>query len=168
MKTCIKCGVPKAESEFYFRPNRSANVGACKQCNAQYRAALRALDPEKHKAYFDDYNRNRRVPDPEKGRIATRKWRVAHPEQNKQSSKNSKLKAAYGITREDLLRMTEEQKGLCAVCGDNMSQPCVDHCHSTGKIRMLLCHSCNLALGMFKDSAKTCFMAASYLQKFSS
>lgn len=143
-------------------------MGVCKKCTAEYRASLRALDPEKFKAYFKEYNGNRRIPDPEKGREAVKKWRSAHPEQNKRSSKKSKLKAAYGITPEDLSRMMEEQRGLCGVCEGHMSAPCVDHCHTSGRVRMLLCRSCNLALGMFKDSAKICFLAASYLQKFSS
>lgn len=41
----------------------------------------------------------------------------------------------------------------------------VDHCHDTGKIRGLLCHNCNRALGLLKDSVHTLESAIDYLEK---
>lgn len=66
---------------------------------------------------------------------------------------------AFGITVEDYDRMFVEQSGKCAICGSCDPGPkthfAVDHDHITNKIRGLLCHHCNIALGMMNDS-KTC------------
>jgi len=41
----------------------------------------------------------------------------------------------------------------------------VDHCHSSGKVRGLLCHHCNTALGKFQDSVEVLSSAIDYLRK---
>lgn len=65
-----------------------------------------------------------------------------------------KLKG-YGITVEDYNRMLERQGNRCAICGTLSGERkgihclCVDHDHNTNKVRGLLCHDCNRALGSF-------------------
>lgn len=64
---------------------------------------------------------------------------------------------AYNISLEDYERMSLEQNHKCAICGNpemnNKNKVlCVDHDHTTGKIRSLLCGSCNTGLGSFKDN----------------
>lgn len=61
-----------------------------------------------------------------------------------------------GITNDDYWKMYKEQKGRCGICKRRMYSKrykvfCVDHNHTTGEIRGLLCHNCNRALGMFRD-----------------
>ena len=56
----------------------------------------------------------------------------------------------------------------CMICGTedpgrNCESFCIDHCHDTGQIRGLLCHSCNIGLGNFKDSIETLEKAIKYL-----
>lgn len=51
----------------------------CKVCNAAYRAEIRAKDPEKSRAYFKDYNDNRRVRDPVADTKAQKEWRQRNP-----------------------------------------------------------------------------------------
>lgn len=67
----------------------------------------------------------------------------------------------------------KEQNGLCAICGTegflmdpkrHKTKLVVDHCHSTGNVRGLLCHNCNRALGLFKDNKETIKRAISYLE----
>ena len=84
-------------------------------------------------------------------------------------SRNGDLKRLYGITLEDYDRLLIEQKNLCAICGTdkpggkhNTFQ--VDHCHSTGNVRGLLCKSCNIALGEFKDDIDILHKAMLYLE----
>lgn len=71
-----------------------------------------------------------------------------------------------GMTREIYDAMLAEQKGVCAICGTPPSPGrslCVDHCHSTNKIRGLLCDKCNRILGQWKDDPALFNRAASYL-----
>jgi hypothetical protein len=80
-------------------------------------------------------------------RYSTKKARIA--DQN--------LVRFYGITKQQRDAMEAEQKGLCASCGNpptgkgHTAKLFVDHCHTTGKVRGLLCHSCNVALGLLRD-----------------
>lgn len=53
---------------------------------------------------------------------------------------------------------------LCPICATpNTLTPHVDHCHKTGKVRGILCHRCNIALGMLLDNPNACLRAAVYL-----
>ena len=78
-----------------------------------------------------------------------------------------RLKDKYGITLEDYDRMFDEQGGSCAVCGTEdpgrKGRFHVDHNHSTGKVRGLLCMGCNTGLGALKDSPEVLLKAATYL-----
>lgn len=87
--------------------------------------------------------------------------------------KNTKLKKAYGITLEEYEELLSKQNGKCAICSvDNNSKYCnkprafaVDHCHTTGKIRGLLCSDCNTGIGLFKDNTNLLHFAIKYLNK---
>jgi hypothetical protein len=82
------------------------------------------------------------------------------------SAWRSAIQSRYGLTAEDYLAMHEEQNGLCAICGQPSSDGtrlAVDHDHETGKVRQLLCRSCNMALGFLRDSPETARRATEYL-----
>jgi len=49
--------------------------------------------------------------------------------------------------------MMEAQGSACAICRGPMKRPCVDHSHSSGKTRSLLCHRCNVGLHYVEDAA---------------
>lgn len=111
------------------------------------------------------------MPDKCKKRNAerSRKWRAANPdwaERYREKTRNSWLKR-YRLTTEDYQGMLDKQKGRCAICGtDDLGKFrhfCVDHCHETGKVRGLLCHTCNRALGLFKDNSEILRKAVNYL-----
>ena len=76
------------------------------------------------------------------------------------------LKAKYGITLEDFHKWAEEQGGLCAICRHppNGRRLSVDHDHSTGRIRGLLCHNCNSMLGLARDRPAVLQAAIEYLK----
>lgn len=75
--------------------------------------------------------------------------------------------AQRGITTKDFKRMLDKQHSKCAICGvEHGLKLCVDHSHSTGKIRGLLCQNCNKSLGLMKDNAESFRNAAKYLRKF--
>lgn len=64
------------------------------------------------------------------------------------------LMRRYGITADHYDEMNREQHGLCAVCETSEKALVVDHCHTSGAIRALLCNDCNLALGHINDSVE--------------
>jgi len=57
------------------------------------------------------------------------------------------LKHLYGLSVEQWDKMLIEQSGLCALCDEPMRNPHVDHSHTTGEVRGLLCLRCNTMLG---------------------
>lgn len=82
------------------------------------------------------------------------------------------LRKKYDLTLEEYDEIFKEQKGLCAICNSegfaiarNQRQMIViDHCHSSGKVRGLLCHNCNRALGLFQDNVENLKNAIRYLE----
>ena len=90
----------------------------------------------------------------------------------KKLGKNHYLKATYGITEQDMKDLHTSQNGKCAICNTdinlserNKRSACVDHCHTTGKVRALLCNHCNRGLGMFLDNPQLLRNAATYLEE---
>ncbi len=93
------------------------------------------------------------------------KWSLLTDERRKhfkRRNRNAALVRKYGITIEEYELKFSEQKGLCGICKQDLienkqkgwggkKEPCVDHCHKTGKVRGILCRGCNLALSMIED-----------------
>ncbi|MFC8306501.1 endonuclease VII domain-containing protein [Streptomyces olivaceus] len=73
------------------------------------------------------------------------------------------LKRQYGITEVERDALVASQGGACCIC---LAAPAahVDHCHETGRVRGVLCFSCNAALGQFKDRPDAIRRAAAYLE----
>jgi hypothetical protein len=75
----------------------------------------------------------------------------------------------YGLKLEALEAMLEAQGGGCAICltkldGVQMRGGHVDHCHTAGKVRGILCQVCNTALGKFRDNPEIMRRAANYVE----
>lgn len=171
MITCTKCNQPKESLQFH------KGGPVCLECVALKRREARLKANRKWLAANPEAARERYWKDPEAAREYRRKWREANPEKsrasqrnhrknNPDSAKNSWLKFQYGISLEDFTRKSQEQGGKCAIC-DCERKLCVDHNHLTGKVRALICDSCNVGLGRFKDSASIVQSAADYLKKHS-
>ena len=78
------------------------------------------------------------------------------------------LRYRYGLTPEGLLDLHEKQGGVCKICGNTAKDGRnldVDHCHTTGKVRGLLCNNCNRGLGHFQDDPILLQKAIDYLGK---
>lgn len=153
MKTCTKCGATKALKEFpKDKLKKDGHKSACKAC-------------------YSAYDKNRYWSDPENHRNRLKEYRASlTKEQRYLQNRKTKLKRAYGITHDDYLGMLEEQNYKCACCGvDNKDSGIkglvVDHNHTTGAIRELLCSACNTALGLLKEDIDIINNLLKYIRK---
>ena len=99
-------------------------------------------------------------------RKAAKRWREANPEKVRLTTRRNMLKK-YGVTIELYNQMLSQQNNSCKIClrhesnfKNNLS---VDHCHSTGKVRGLLCPYCNGMLARWQDDKDKFERAAAYL-----
>lgn len=87
---------------------------------------------------------------------------------NKDKHRNAVLLKVYGVTLDQYNALLEAQGGVCAICqsecptGRNLA---VDHCHTTNKVRGLLCGHCNQGIGKFRDDPNRLLAAIEYLTK---
>ena len=81
-----------------------------------------------------------------------REWRRANPEAARQKDLRARLKRKYGLTPEQVDEMNEAQDGHCLLCDSTTRSLVVGHCHSTGRVRGLLCRSCNTIVGQVELS----------------
>ena len=92
---------------------------------------------------------------------------------NPDACKRSDLKKRFGISLETFNEMKQIQNHVCAICGNpetaidhrtkKLRDLAVDHCHTTGNIRGLLCTRCNTAIGLLQDDVDLLAKAISYL-----
>lgn len=109
-----------------------------------------------------------RLRNPERMKAHVKRWAENNPERRAQISRKAKLKNTFGMSEQDYEELLQSQNYCCAIC--NTPTPtgrwkvfAVDHCHTTGKVRGLLCNECNRGMGLLKDSADICMKAAIYL-----
>jgi len=131
-KICTKCGQEKSLEDFHQdKSHKDGRCLRCKICRARY-----------HKQWWQKV----------KGRYqkSKRQWREHH------------LKVNYGITIEQYKAMISAQNNTCKICGNKevrisrgkITKLGVDHNHRTGRIRGLLCASCNSKLGWYEKNKK--------------
>jgi hypothetical protein len=86
------------------------------------------------------------------------------------SQRNGELKRNFGISYAEYLVMLDAQQNKCAICASDASEFdkafAVDHCHTTGKVRGLLCWHCNTSIGKFKDDIGLLQRAVEYLRVY--
>lgn len=163
MKLCSRCNLPKHKSEFGKDPKtRDGLRHWCKQCCNETNKEWQKSNPKKHAAQMARW----RKANPEKSKATLKKY--ASSLKGKESQRRAVIKRRYGITLEQYNQLFLKQNGCCGSCGrpdnGNGGNLCVDHNHITGKIRGLLCHFCNMALGNLfgdeKGSELICNLAA--------
>ena len=127
---------------------------------------------------LDEFWKHSEAPDGKRskcGECLNRKQRERyHKDPNKKSRDRAKaLKKNYGMSVDDYNELLIDQGGRCAICGDPPPKPknkyakkhlVVDHDHTTGKVRGLLCDKCNRCLGLMKDNVLILLRAIEYLE----
>lgn len=194
-KVCSKCKEELPATTEYFRKavyGRLKLASSCKICDQIY--YLRNCEEIKRKvreyteANKDRINEARRVENLseeqlEKERACSKRSYLRNKEKR---AKNAKIyrdaKAGYikakvlnrkfGITEEELQQKLNEQKGCCEICRESLIAPesdrsyAVDHNHTTGEVRGLLCANCNRSLGLLKENKATLISMIDYLTKY--
>jgi Recombination endonuclease VII len=134
-RICKKCDMRKNMSEFHWTNNKTGRRRSCKTCLT----------------------------------LEAKNRRNANQKQYREMSYSWHLKAKYGITKEHYYSLLLTQNNKCSICSETFDmesknlKPHVDHCHTTGKVRGILCFTCNTALGKFKDSTNLLLRAIEYL-----
>lgn len=148
---CTKCGQDKNISEFHKRSESPTGYRhQCKKCLNQLKKEWADKNPDfqlKRKIYTS------------RPEVKQRKAEV---------SRNSHLSKNYNLNIEQYNIKLSNQDNKCAICKQQTTKTlCVDHNHTTGQIRDLLCDSCNQAIGFFKEDINNLKSAIEYLEKWS-
>ncbi len=139
-KYCQKCACEQVHSEYAY-PGRKVVV--CLECRRKYANS-------------------------EAGRQAQLKWRQDHPAAYLQRNADTTFRK-LNFTRDEFDDMLRRQNGLCAICGSpplENQRLSIDHCHTTVKVRALLCVACNTLLGQAGDQIEILEQAIEYLRNF--
>ena len=157
-RQCVTCKETKASGEFSTRKGGDGYRKSCKVCHRPGSAAYRRLRWARRPAEM----------------TATRKrWEAANPDKVRAMRRKSQVKRAYGLDWETYQRLNEQHGGLCGICRKASTNRwrgvprslSVDHSHSTGAVRGLLCECCNLMLGYANDNIEVLEAAIRYLKR---
>src|SRR3989304_8565354 len=115
-------------------------------------------DPDARRAYFRHYNKLWRI----KHRKRLSLYRKGRRDKIRETEYLWRMRRIHGISSSDYKKLVDLQQNRCIICN---SEPAgrrlyLDHDHSTGSIRGLLCHTCNTLLGFAKDSPELLESAA--------
>lgn len=178
LKHCPKCDQWLEFDNFSKQSNRKSGLNTyCRICGEEKRKErFDSMSKEKLSEHYKHCN--------ERKKEAYSKNRESILEKRKEIYKDSKYKdkyafkslnRRYGITEQKYLEMFTKQSGLCAICKKSeidsfkkdgpIKRLSVDHDHTTGKVRGLLCGQCNHGLGNFKDNIELIEKAKLYLEK---
>lgn len=150
MQNCFICKVQLNSQNAYIRNRRGKTdfQSACKSCSNLRRKKWISENKDKELNRRKDYY-------------------IKNKEQVKLSTEKNRLKRKYGISKEDYETMYTNQFGSCAICFNMSVKLVIDHCHTSGKVRALLCNQCNKGLGCFSENKETIKNAIEYLKQYS-
>jgi hypothetical protein len=172
-KHCPKCDKTLPIEQFNKSKTKASGYQSwCKDCK-QEDSKKRLLSPEVKEANRLRAEERRKLA-PEKVREAMQKHRdkvKQDPEKSlalKQQKQEYYYQSTYGLTTQQVEDMKTAQKYSCAICGDvfkSTKDAHVDHNHTTGKVREVLCSACNHGIGKFAESEERLLKAIEYLRK---
>lgn len=154
----------KAYKAAYYQANKEKIKAKTKAYVAANKDRKREQDRAYYAANRDEQNRKNKA-----RYAANRDHYKAYDKARRESVMAYRYARKHGLTTQDLAEMERLQESRCAICRTPFSlfkrRPCVDHCHSTGKVRGLLCHQCNSGLGMIRDDFELLGQALRYLKE---
>jgi len=180
MKICTKCNIEKPLEEFHKSSRDKSGVRSeckicvlgheprkpiiegtkiCKTCNIEKETEEFGNILVKNKLYKQASCKTC------KNKQRTEK-RKLDADKEKLRKRKQRLMAKYGLTIENYEVMYGNQEGKCFICNKPESLLHVDHCHTSGNVRGLLCSNCNVGLGNFKDNVENLLKAVEYLKLY--
>ena len=157
-RRCSSCGEFKPVDA--YSKNKASSDGLQYHCRVCQKRRWDARPVEERRAHYRAVDERRRQ---EKREYAAARYR-----DQRERIRDIQLRHAYGIGVEEYDRILATQDGGCAVCGvainPNGRRLAVDHCHITGRVRGLLCHLCNVAIGAMRDDPTRLRSAALYVE----
>lgn len=176
-RRCNKCG--KVQPLEHYEPARRYRDGRmpiCRTCRVVYRAELHRRakqDPghakqcrrcEEHLP-LTEFALDRRSPDGYGTRCKRCRAEV-RPYCDPREAKDRFLRWKFGISLADYEALYEQQGGVCDVCSNGTTRHLdIDHDHTTGKVRGLLCSACNTALGLLQEDSVRMRLLATYIEE---
>lgn len=146
LKECSECHKEHPLTEFGLANGTfDGRANRCKCCVAEYWQAWYAEDTEAKRALNGKRNRDRHAVRVEGSLIS-----VA-------------VAKRYGLLPEEVVALNSACGGICPICKE-LPATHIDHDHTTGEVRGLLCNNCNSGLGMFRDSCESMERAVDYLK----
>ncbi len=113
-----------------------------------------------------------------RNREKVRENKRRYGQENKERLKDLRLQKEFGISLEQYNKILLDQNNVCAICGNpetkrdkkynTLKSLAVDHNHSSGIVRGLLCSGCNLAIGSIKENIESAKNLVVYLEKWNS
>jgi len=160
-KICTKCKkeLPATLKYFSIQSNMKRLRSQCKECSNKYSKKYRLKNKEKLQEYNKQYA--------EKNKEKIKRYNKAKYRRNPEYYKELNLQRNFKLIIDQYNKLLEDQNSKCAICGrDNNVKKAlaVDHNHKTGKIRGLLCHNCNIGLGVFNDNPLILIKVVKYLR----
>lgn len=140
----------------YTINDQGLRVKRCPKCGVSKDETMWNFKDKEHKAlstYCKDCDRIRKT-------LAARE-RFKDRDKRKKENHRQKL-WLYGLTQQQYEQLYKDCNNACSICEDTKNLV-IDHCHETKKVRGILCWSCNVALGHFKDSEERLSKALKYL-----
>lgn len=152
------------------RPEKAELLEKRKAAHRAYHKERQLTDKDYRDRACERSLRAYKAQSPEQRLEQSRRWRAANLEHVRLRGRELHLKTTYGLTLEQYEAMAESQGWACAICRRTPDEIksrfkvlVVDHSHKTGKVRSLLCYTCNYGLGHFEDDPGLLLDAIDYL-----
>lgn len=174
-KRCIYCNEIKPATAFHSHnyttktgKNSRRLMSGCKECKGRYTKVWR----NENKDHIAEVTRDWRA----RNKVHIVERDKAYYDFNKERilnwSRKHAFRTKYGLTLEEHAAMIAQQDGKCLICGEEPDPTLgkkkkglhVDHCHESGKVRGLLCHNCNCAIGLLKDDPQRIRRLLEYIE----
>jgi DNA-directed RNA polymerase subunit RPC12/RpoP len=177
MKPCSTCNTIKPLTDFHKRNGtRDNHQASCKSCKSNYgkRTGWGNKSPKicgdcgievfrRNTSKIDKKIRCKKCGTKFRRKYQT-EWMKTWYKNNTEQAKALKRKYTFNLSESEYQLLVQTQKGRCKICYSD-GKLHIDHCHSTGRVRGLLCHKCNVMLGMAQDDEKILLEAIEYLKK---